>query len=105
MRVLFGGGHRPLLKDPFDDLIGKVAWDEDVFRGWLEEANDALVVGDDEEGEVIYSESREGVVGDDKGWSVEEELSRGFRLSRRWIGGTGWCGCGSEKSLGFGRSC
>jgi hypothetical protein len=89
MRGLFGGGRGPLLNDPSDDLVGEAARGEDAFRSWLEEADDAFVVGDDEEGNVGDSEAREDVVGDNEGWRAAKEFGWGLWWGLRWVGGSG----------------
>jgi len=72
MRGLFGRGHWPLFNHTGDDLIGEATGGKDVFRSRLEEADDALVVGDDQEREVCNGKTRENVVGNDQGWRAAE---------------------------------
>jgi hypothetical protein len=64
MVALFDRGWRPLLQDTRDNLVEEAAGHKYVFRGGLEEANDALMVGDDQEWKVCRVEASKDIVGD-----------------------------------------
>ena len=64
MVTLFGGGCRPLLQHTRDNLVEKAAGHKYVLRGGLQEANDALMVGDDQKWKVCRVEASEDIVRD-----------------------------------------
>jgi hypothetical protein len=84
-----------LFRDVHDDLVEEIAGIEGIFASGLDEANDALGIGRDEQGEVVGGELREGCGRNDERWRAAKLLGRRFGWLWRCglVGdGSGFCG-------------